>query len=1239
MTTELEVTPEPSADVDDLRPEPAWRRFVWWLETPRGLVAMFAVAFVLRLIIAPLLGFYGDLRLYRLWADRLNEVGLRHFYAPGYFADYPPGYLYVLTFLGRLERSPGYTLLKSPAILGDLALAWIAATFAMRLAPTALKERIPVRAVVAAAVLFNPAVLAVGAAWGQVDVVPAALVLGALLLVLTGRANWQRDLVAMLLFAVAIAMKPQSGFLFPVLGYALFRRYLYHRPREERWRNVGTLGVIGVLSLGLWAISGIPFGLSPTGLIDFYQRSSNTYPVTSAEAFNFWGLTGLWRGDTTGSSAGHVTYIAGIPAFTFGLGLFVIGTALLLWRAHRSIERGHDQARVLLVVAAATSLLAFTVLTRMHERYLFPAIACLAPLVLWRAFRWTYAAVSALFVINLWFPFAYFNLQWKVTALHTQPVFGWFFGSLGSTDTTQKKIWALLLVATCLILLFRGVFWIEQVDGLALAGEPEADGAAPDTVMADVRVAPVPVTDEPAPADESVDERPPWPPPLPTAPVQQVGRWTRWLPIGVVAAACTFCLVILRSETTPANNLNDSAFHLQMVRWANGQMAGGRIPLDGWFPDLSLGSSFFHHYQSLPYNLTAATGRLLGTSPQTTYLWLVYLLLALWPLSVYWGARLLGWGRWPAAAAALVSPLIVSLPGYGYEHGSYTWQGYGVFTQLWAMWLLPITWGLTWRAVSKGKGYAIAALVLALTIATHFMTGYLAVMCVGVFAIIVWRGVGWRIARAAIVIIGGLLTAAWVLVPLLADSRFATQSEFYTGTIFNDSYGAGKILGWLFSGSLFDEGRFPILTLLVGVGFVVCALRARSDERARALLGVWTLSLLLYFGRATWGSVIDVLPGSGDLQMHRFIIGVHLSGILMAGVGIVALARQLATLARRWWAPAFTWGVIAAAVLLVLAPAWIDRADYDRTGADYITGQRLADATDGHDLADLVGIAKDRGGGRIYAGLRANWGKEFRVGSVPVYAELANIDADAIGFTFRTVQSLSNDTEAAFDETNLANYQMFGVRYLLLPSDHPPPVEAKLIAQRGRFKLYEVSTSGYFQVVDRIGSIAADRTNLVSATAGFRNSQLAANDVYPAIAFDGDAAPPSTVASEPADSPGTVLKQSNRRADGSFTATIDATRDAVVLLKASYDPRWRVTVDGIAAKPVFMAPSLVGVDVSAGQHVVAFEYESYPHYPLLLFLGALTLLGLAAWPRRDNLMRRIRESRPLRREPASNDCA
>ncbi|HEU0303755.1 MAG TPA: DUF6541 family protein [Gaiellaceae bacterium] len=1170
------------------------RQLAWRLETPVGLAVMFGLAFLLRILVAPHLGFHGDLRLFQGWAARLAEVGPGDFYVEGQFADYPPGYLYVLWLTGEISAAPGYLLLKLPALVADLGIAWIAGTYAARLASESLKERWPVRALVAAAVLFNPAVLALGAVWGQVDSVPAMVVLLALLLLFTGSQTFRYELAAFLLLSLAVVMKPQTGFVFPVMFYALCRRYLYRRPASQRLDGALAIALIGVLSLGLWAMSGLAFGLGPVELVRFYQDSANVYPVTSANAFNLWGGIAFWRNDTAGDDA---LTVAGIPALRVGMLLLVAVVAGVLWWVHRALNRGALEARVLTVAAAITSLAAYVLLTRMHERYMFISIACLAPLIIARPLRLAYAALSALFVLNLWYPYAFFNAQWNVEDLRVQPLFDWLFGGF-ATDTWQKRLWSFAVVAVAVAATHTGFRWAVRS-----------------------RARPV---DRPPPQPEAPTRRRPEPPPAapPVEPEPKpASRGAALGPLTLVAIACLFSLVVLRGETRPASNLNDSSFHLQMVRWAEGQIDAGRVPFDGWYPYLSLGSSFFHHYQSLPETLTAYTARLTGADGDSTYLWFLYLLLALWPIAVYAGARLLDWGRWAAASAAAVSPLVVSASGYGYEHGSYTWQGYGVYSQLWAMWLLPIAWGLTWRAVVHGRWYAAAAAALALTIACHFITGYLAVLTVAVWVVVLGAGLRRRAGRAALVVGGSLLVASWVLVPLIADTKWTTRSEYYQGSFFNDSYGARKVLGWLLTGRLFDDGRFPVITLLLFAGLVVCASRVRDDMRARGLLGAFALSMLLFFGRPTLGPLLDLLPGMGDVQIHRFVMGVHLAGILIAGVGLAWLVQLVVDLARRYVRAeqAVMAGAAAGVALavVVLAPAWSERGPYDRDGDLLITGQRAADAGEGRELDELVEIAKSRGGGRIYAGLRANWGQEYRVGSVPVYAWLANRDADAIGFTFRTIASLSNDVEAAFDEASPAQYEMFDVRYLLLPADRQPPVPARLIASRGRHRLYEVETSGYFQVVDRAPAVEADRTNLQIATRAFRDSDLASRGVYPGIAFAGGDAPEPTFSGDepPPGSAGRVVAQRAELESGVFTATVEAARPAVALLKATYDPRWTATVDGAEVEPTMMAPSLVGVDVPAGRHDVRFRYEPYGQYPLLIAVGVLTLLGLALYPR------------------------
>ena len=109
---------EPASSADGRLVE----RLAWKLDSGAGLVTMFTVALVLRLAIVPHTGFYGDLGLFKQWAIRLYDVGPRHFYEHGELQDYPPGYLYVLWLTGTLFASPGYLVLKLPAITRRLKI-------------------------------------------------------------------------------------------------------------------------------------------------------------------------------------------------------------------------------------------------------------------------------------------------------------------------------------------------------------------------------------------------------------------------------------------------------------------------------------------------------------------------------------------------------------------------------------------------------------------------------------------------------------------------------------------------------------------------------------------------------------------------------------------------------------------------------------------------------------------------------------------------------------------------------------------------------------------------------------------------------------------------------------------------------------------------------------------------------------------------------------------------------------
>jgi hypothetical protein len=326
-----------------------------------------------------------------------------------------------------------------------------------------------------------------------------------------------------------------------------------------------------------------------------------------------------------------------------------------------------------------------------------------------------------------------------------------------------------------------------------------------------------------------------------------------------------------------------------------------------------------------------------------------------------------------------------------------------------------------------------------------------------------------------------------------------------------------------------------------------------------------------------------------------------------------------------------------AGMLVFLAPGFVERTAWARQGSEWIGEQAVADAHDGSDVAALVDIARARGPGRFYAGMRSNWGSAYEVGQVPVYVMLLNEGTEGVGFV-RPTWSLSAPFEYRFTDTNPAHYDLFDVRYLILPSDRQPPVPADKVAERGRHVLWETPDPSYVDLVDVLPPISADRTNLGLRLQDWFRSDLPGRGANPGVSFEGEPAPEPTVSADdlPDTPAGTVVSEDVDLRDGLATATVIADRPAMVMLKASFDPRWQVTVDGIAVAPEMIAPSFVGRTVPAGRHVVRFEYEPFPRYDILLAIGVLTLLGLALLPgwfarrreRRSSLGKHVQGAEP-----------
>lgn len=721
-------------------------------------------------------------------------------------------------------------------------------------------------------------------------------------------------------------------------------------------------------------------------------------------------------------------------------------------------------------------------------------------------------------------------------------------------------------------------------------------------------------------------------------------RGARAAPLVAVLAAAIWGLWEWRPELRAVSYLDDSSMHQQMVRFTTARLRQGHLPQTSWFPYLGLGSPHLLHYQSLPSLLTGLFG--LAVGGDTAFRWSLYLLLALWPVPVYWSARLLGLERWPSAVVAAAAPFLMSAVGVGYEPKAYVWIGYGVWTQLWASWTLPLAWAFTWRAMSRRRDVLVAALLVALTAALHFETGYLAFVAVVVFPFLRWKSLRTRVLHGVAVAAGAAGLSAWVTVPLVAQSRWAATNEILAHTGLVNGYGARQVMAWLLTGRLYDAGRFPVVTILVGAGLVACVAHWRVDERVRPIVVMWVVSLLLSFGRTTFGSLTVLLPGSTDVFMRRFMMGVQLAGLYMAGIGALALVRSAAG-ALSWRpsappagrfhvvvptrvgallqarvnqmrSPALVAAVGVVALGAVLAPAWSEMTSYANANAQTVDAQQRGERAQGAPLGRLIAFVRAHGGGRVYAGMPSNWGVDFTVGEVPVFKYLESRDLDVVGYTLRTA-SLMTDPEYYFDERNPGDYPLFGVRYLLLPPWRRPSVPARPVLTAGGYRLFALPGTGYVRVVDTVGSLAADRTDVGIRSIPYLRSDLPGRGWYLSVAFAGAAAPePTSRAPDPAQGPaGVVRAESDDLPAGTVRATVAARRRSVVVLSASFDPGWQARVDGRPVGTQMVAPALVAVPVAPGTHRIVFSYGGFGLYPGLGAVGVVALCVSAAvawWP-------------------------
>lgn len=335
------------------------------------LAVVLAVSLAVRVLLFPLKGYPIDTNDFIAWFGSAASHGIRPFYSVSGFVDYPPFNVYIFWFFGSLANALGVgieSIVKWVPNLFDLATASLIYYFVRK--QSSFKLAIMSTALYA----FNPAVIFNTAVWGQYDAIYTFFLVLSLMLALKSKPE-----LSAVAFALGLLTKPQAIALAPLVILLIYKKNGLKRLLYSVLAFTATVFV--VIAPFQWT------GNNPVSFLSgIYFGAYGGYAFTSVNAFNLWALYGLWISDSGG-------------LFILGWAIFGVSAAFTLYVLHKRFKVSDNY---LAIFAAFMLLFSFFMLpTRIHERYLFPAISMLALMFpLFKRTRILYVALTATLLVN-----------------------------------------------------------------------------------------------------------------------------------------------------------------------------------------------------------------------------------------------------------------------------------------------------------------------------------------------------------------------------------------------------------------------------------------------------------------------------------------------------------------------------------------------------------------------------------------------------------------------------------------------------------------------------------------------------------------------------------------------------------------------------------------------------------------------------------------------------------------------
>ncbi|MFA6513120.1 MAG: hypothetical protein WCT34_02890 [Patescibacteria group bacterium] len=739
----------------------------------------------------------------------------------------------------------------------------------------------------------------------------------------------------------------------------------------------------------------------------------------------------------------------------------------------------------------------------------------------------------------------------------------------------------------------------------------------------------------------------------------------KYLPYILLLVIILFNFYLYRSEFKVLSDPNDGAFHFALIDEAKNiwkEVFKGKLSplylLDSWNERWAEGFPLSLYYSHLPETTISLLSFIVPISTFKLMVIIRTLLIILLPVSFFFGAIIMGFSAGFGVIFAFFSQAIFTDGLYGLDAPSFLWRGWGLFTQLLAVFILPLAFGYGIDYLKTKRNLGKAILFNFLLAEAHFGMFYLLLFSYPVFwlfSLDQWYETGKRILTFILLT---FLTLLYFIFPFFSTSQYRNFSLWDPIWKFN-SWGVSQIIIWLSNGDLFDFNRFPFLTIVI-IGGVFWGLLSKNKLN-RYLVTIFCLYFIFFLGRDVLGPLVNLIPGLSEYHLHRVIVMVQFAGLLFASGFLYSILQSITNARYRFFQPphphggpwrlflkrylrVLEWPFVVLLIILISFSIYLIEkpiVNYAKDNDTWIARSNVDYQKNINDYQAITTKLKELPSARIYAGRPGNWGRDFRIGDTQIYMTLSGDGFPIIGFLPES-WSPNSDTEQFFDEENIRSYELYNVGYLVLPVDKKAPKFAKLVIKKGKFSLYKIDSEGWFTLGKSSLEVAAKKENLVNITHIWIGSPMYQNKNYPVIAlnnenftfvdtvmkmdgqntFNGNRViwheNPMYSTQEKFEQ--TLLNKVEKKFPQGYSVNFklkDQCNNCVVILKQTFHPNWNVTINGKTVKAFPIFPFFIGIQVNQpGDYQITATYKSSGLKTFFIAASIIIFIFVFKWLRK-----------------------